>query len=318
MEGQKLERFINSFITGKCEDVLKEFPENSIDLIVTSPPYADQRFYGTDESRIHPDDYVEWFLPKAIEFKRVLKETGSFILNINDKVVDGKQHLYVFELVLRLVKEIGFNFVRDYIWFNPSTPPNIFSTGKYGRTKKSHEYCFWFSKGDTWTFNLDPIRKPYSQGMQKFLQGRGKGDRKYNSRPSTHSFDCKKVWPDNGGSDPGSVIKLDYIDYIDDPGSVIEIGNTSSNDSFIKMCKAKGIAHPARFPEKLVEFFILAGSNENDIVLDPFCGSGTTAVSAHRHKRRWIGIDANKDYCELAYDRMKLEFRDEYEQMRLI
>jgi DNA modification methylase len=318
MERQKLERFINSFITGKCEDVLKEFPENSIDLIVTSPPYADQRFYGTDESRIHPDDYVEWFLPKAIEFKRVLKETGSFILNINDKVVEGKQHLYVFELVLKLVKEIGFNFVRDYIWFNPSTPPNIFSTGKYGRTKKSHEYCFWFSKGDTWTFNLDPIRKPYSHDMLKFLQGRGKGDRKYNSRPSTHSFDCEKVWPDNGGSDPGSVIKLDYIDYIDDPGSVIEIGNTSSNDSFIKMCKAKGIAHPARFPEKLVEFFILSGSNENDIVLDPFCGSGTTAVSAHRHKRRWIGIDANKDYCELAYDRMKLEFPDEYEQMRLI
>ena len=154
--------------------------------------------------------------------------------------------------------------------------------------------------------------------MLKFLQGRGKGDRKYNSRPSTHSFDCEKVWPDNGGSDPGSVIKIDYIDYIDDPGSVIEIGNTSSNDSFIKMCRAKGIAHPARFPEKLVEFFILAGSNENDIVLDPFCGSGTTAVSAHRHKRRWIGIDANKDYCELAYDRMKLEFPDEYEQMRLI
>ncbi|SDX88309.1 DNA methyltransferase [Tepidimicrobium xylanilyticum] len=97
-----MERFINSFITGKCEDVLKEFPENSIDLIVTSPPYADQRFYGTDESRIHPDDYVEWFLPKAIEFKRVLKETGSFILNINDKVVEGKQHLYVFELVFHL------------------------------------------------------------------------------------------------------------------------------------------------------------------------------------------------------------------------
>lgn len=302
-EGDKLEQFINSFITGKCEDVLKEFPDNCIDLIVTSPPYADQRFYGTDESKIHPDKYVEWFLPKAIEFKRVLKETGSFVLNINDKVVKGKQHLYVFELVLKLTKEIGFNLVRDYIWFNPSTPPNIFSTGKYGRTKKSHEYCFWFSKGDSWTFNLDPIRKPYSKDMMKYLQGRGKGDRKYNARPSTHSFDCEKVWTDNGGSDPGSVII---------------IGNTSSNDSFIKMCKEKGVVHPARFPEKLVEFFILAGSNENDIVLDPFCGSGTTAVSAHRHNRKWIGIDSNKVYCELAYDRMKLEFPNEFEQMRLI
>lgn len=302
MEGQKLERFINSFITGKCEDVLKEFPENSIDLIVTSPPYSDQRFYGTDESRIHPDDYVEWFLTKAIEFKRVLKETGSFILNINDKVVEGKQHLYVFELVLKLVKEIGFNFVRDYIWFNPSTPPNIFSTGKYGRTKKSHEYCFWFSKGDTWTFNLSPIRKPYSKSMLKtFEEQKAFSDNRI-KKPSGHSFNIKR-WRNKGGSDPGSVLT---------------IPNTISNDKFNKMCRNRGIAHPARFPEKLVEFFILAGSNENDIVLDPFCGSGTTAVSAHRHKRRWIGIDANKDYCELAYDRMKLEFPDEYEQMRLI
>ena len=303
---------INQFIVGDCEEVLKTFPDNCIDLIVTSPPYADLRDYGVPGSRIKPDKYVEWFLPKAIQFKRVLKETGSFVLNINDRVVNGKQHTYAFELLLALVKEVGFNFVRDYIWYNPATPPNSYSTGRYGRTKKSHEYIFWFSKGDKWTFNLDPIRKPYSHDMLKFLQGRGKGDRKYNSRPSTHSFDCEKVWHDNGGSDPGSVIKIDYIDYIDDPGSVIEIGNTSSNDSFIKMCRAKGITHPARFPEKLVEFFILAGSNENDIVLDPFCGSGTTAVSAHRHKREWIGIDLNGDYCNLAYERMELEFPNEF------
>lgn len=293
-----MEKHSNSFITGKCEEVLADFPENSIDFIVTSPPYADQRFYGSDESKVNPDKFVDWFLPKAEQFMRVLKEDGSFVLNINDKVVKGVQHLYVFELVLRLSRETGFNLVRDYIWFNPSTPPNIFSSGKYGRTKKSHEYCFWFSKSDKWTFNLDPIRKPYSKDMQKFLEGKGKGDRSYNTRPSTHTFDCEKVWNDNGGSDPGSVI---------------EIGNTSSNDSFIKMCKEKGIHHPARFPEKLVEFFILSGSNEGDIVLDPFSGSGTTAVSAHRNGRKWIGIDANDDYNKLAYDRMKLEFPTEFE-----
>jgi len=298
-----LEPFVNGILAGKCEEVLKTLPENSVDLIVTSPPYADQRFYGTDESRIPPDDYVDWFLPKAIEFKRVLKDTGSLILNINDKVVNGRQHLYVYELVVALSREIGFNFVRDYIWYNPATPPNIFSTGKYGRTKKSHEYCFWFSKGGKWTFNLDPIRKPYSRDMQKFLDGRGKGGREHNTRPSTHSFALDKKWPDRGGSDPGSVI---------------EIGNTHSNDAFSKMCRAKGIAHPARYPEKLVEFFILAGSNEDDLVLDPFCGSGTTMVSAHRHKRRWIGIDVNIEYCELAYERMKLEFPEDHEKMRLI
>jgi DNA modification methylase len=288
-----LEKKTNSFITGNCEDILKEFPENTFDLILTSPPYADQRFYGKTESKIHPDDFVDWFLPKAKEFYRVLKNNGSFVLNINDKVVKGFQHLYVFELVVLLSKELKFNLVRDYIWFNPSSPPNIYSSGKYGRTKKSHEYCFWFSKGKTWTFNIDPIRKPYSQDMMKYLAGKGKGNRKENLRPSTHSFNCEKKWTDNGGSDPGSVI---------------EIGNTSSNDSFMKMAKERKIFHPARFPEKLAEFFILSGSNEGDLVLDPFSGSGTTAISAQRNNRNWIGIDSNPDYNLLASERMVMEF----------
>jgi DNA modification methylase len=292
-----LEKYVNRFLIGNCEEILKLFPKQYINLIVTSPPYANQRFYGSGESSVHPDRFVDWFMPKAEEFYRVLKNDGSFILNISDKVVNGLQHLYVFELVFRLCRELGFGLVRDYIWYNPSSPPNIYSSGKHGRTKKSHEYCFWFCKGDNWTFNLDPIRKPYSKDMQKFLQGKGKGDRSFNTRPSTHSFNCEKVWPDNGGSDPGSVI---------------EIGNTSSNDSFMKMCKQEGINHPARFPEKLVEFFVLSGSNKEDIILDPFSGSGTTAVSSHRNGRNWIGIDSNPDYCELAYKRMKQEFGEDF------
>ena len=283
----------NQFLVGKCEKVLLQFPEGCIDLIVTSPPYADQRFYATGEFKIKPNDYVDWFLPKAKQFFRVLKSNGNFILNINDKTENREQSLYVFELLLALKKEIGFKFIRDYIWYNPATPPNIFSTGKYGRTKKSHEYCFWFAKGNDWTFNLDPIRKPYSKDMTKFLQGRGKGGRDMNTRPSTHSFDCAKIWDNKGGADPGSVIV---------------IGNTNSNDTFAKLCKQNDITHPARFPEKLAEFFILAGSNPGDIVLDPFMGSGTTAIMAEKHNRRWLGIDANELYCELARQRYHTEF----------
>lgn len=290
ISGEK--KHIDSFVTGRCEEVLSCFSDECINFIFTSPPYADQRFYGTDEFKIPPKDYVEWFLPKAKEFYRVLSTTGSFVLNINDKVVNGEQQLYVYELVIKLCREIGFKLVRDYIWYNPATPPNIYSTGKYGRTKKSHEYCFWFSKSESWTFNLDPIRKPYSKDMQKFLEGKGKGGREENTRPSTHSFDCGKVWNNNGGSDPGSVI---------------EIGNTNSNDMFFKLCKEKGIVHPARFPEKLAEFFIMAGTNEGDIVLDPFSGSGTTAIVAARNNRHWIGIDANSEYCNLAEARMSME-----------
>lgn len=292
MPKSNLKSFENKFIVGDCVEVMKDMPSKSVDLILTSPPYADQRDYGTEHSSIEPDDYIKWFAPKARQIKRVLKDNGSFVLNINDKTVDGFQHLYAFELLIFLCQKMGFHLVRDYIWYNPATPPNVFSRGGYGRTKKSHEYCFWFSKSSDWTFNLDPIRKPYGKDMEKFLNGQGKGDRNANSRPSTHNFNCEKVWANKGGSDPGSVIML---------------GNTNSNDLFSKLCKERGIAHPARFPEKLAEFFILSGTNEGDVVLDPFSGSGTTAISAARNNRRWIGIDANADYCDLAKARMDIE-----------
>ena len=280
---------LDMFITGDCEEVMAKMPENSVDLIVTSPPYADQRLYGTANSSARPNDFIDWLWPKTLQMKRVLKEDGSLILNINDKVVDNFQHLYVYELIIKLCKEGGFKLVRDYIWHNPSSPPNIYSSGNHGRTKKSHEYCFWLVKGDSWYFNIDPIRKPYSADMERLLAGKGKGDRSENERPSTHSFDCQKVWTDNGGSDPGSVI---------------EIGNTASNDRFSVLCREKNIEHPARFPEKLAEFFILAGSEPEDLVLDPFSGSGTTAVSACKNGRHWIGIEANVSYNELANERM--------------
>lgn len=290
---ESIDDFIGKFIPGDNLEILRAMPSESVDLIFTSPPYADLRNYGVKGSSIKPSEYTDWFIERAREFKRVLKSTGNFVLNINDRVVNGKQQLFVYEIVIALCKDLGFNLVRDYVWFNPSSPPNIYSQGKYGRTKKSHEYCFWFSKSDTWKFNMDPIRKPYSKDMQKYLNGKGRGSREENKRPSTYTFDCSKTWTDHGGSDPGSVIVL---------------GNNASTDMFTKWCKERGISHPARFPEKLAEFFILAGTDPGDVVLDPFSGSGTCAISAQRHNRRWIGIDINEDYCELSRCRMELEF----------
>ena len=157
MKKQKIETYLNKFIVGDCETIMKQFPSDSIDLVLTSPPYADKRDYGTEVASIAPDAYVDWFLPKGREIFRILKPNGSFVLNISDKVVAGYQHLYVFELLLKLCQEVGFHLVRDYIWYNPATPPNVYSRGGYGRTKKSHEYCFWMAKGAEWTFELDPI-----------------------------------------------------------------------------------------------------------------------------------------------------------------
>ena len=268
----------------------------SIDFVITSPPYANQiKNYGENTKRLKPDEFIDWFIPRAKELYRVLKKNGSFILNINDKT-DGKyQSIFVFKLVVALCEEIGFHLVRDYVWYNPATPPNVFSRGTMGRTKKSHEYCFWFAKSETWTFNMDPIRKPYSMKMSKFLNGETHGNRTKNTRPSRHSFNLDEKWKNNGGSDPGSVII---------------ISNTSSNDLLQKTCKEMGIRHPARFPEKLVEFFILSGTNEKDIILDPFAGSGTTGIVAYKHNRNWICIEINPDYCKLARQWLKKTKKD--------
>lgn len=281
-----LSEYKNTVLCGDCLRLAENIPNGSINMIITSPPYADQiKDYGERVKKIKPDKFVEWFTPRAKEFYRILTNDGSFVLNINDKLDGDFQSLYVFRLVLALCDEVGFHLVRDYIWYNPATPPNVFSRGTMGRTKKSHEYCFWFSKSDKWTFNMDPIRKPYSKDMQKFLEGKGKGDRNDNTRPSRHNFDLSHAWTNHGGSDPGSVIVL---------------GNNSSNDGFQKLRKELGINHPARFPQQLVEFFLLAGTNEGDLVLDPFAGSGTTGVVSQRLHRDWICMDVNPDFCKLA------------------
>lgn len=285
---------MNEFINGECLEEMKKMPDESIDFIFTSPPYANQiKDYGATGIKIKPDQFDNWFLPRAQEMYRILKSEGSFVLNINDKL-DGKfQSLFVFKLVVMLVEQVGFHLVRDYIWYNPATPPNVFSRGTMGRTKKSHEYCLWFSKTDKWTFNMDPIRKPYGDRMMELFQSAPQGDRSANSRPSRHNFDLSHAWKNNGGSDPGSVIS---------------ISNTSSNDTFHRLCKQFGIGHPARFPESLVEFFIKAGTNEGDVVLDPFGGSGTTAIVAHRLGRDFRYIEINPEYHEMAQKWYEVEF----------
>ena len=286
-ETKKL-KLSNSYICGDCLEILRDIPDESIDLIMTSPPYADQiKDYGDVVKKIKPNDYIDWFLPRAKEFYRVLQPEGSFILNINDKLDGHYQNIFVFKLVIALCEEIGFHLVRDYIWYNPATPPNVFSRGTMGRTKKSHEYCFWFSKSDKWTFNMDPIRKPYSKSMMEIIDGKAveRGGRDKNSRPSRHNFDLSHPWDDKGGADPGSVIS---------------VSNTASNGFVQRLCKEMGIKHPARYPEKLVEFFVLSGSNPGDIVLDPFAGSGTTGVVARKNGRQYLCIDVNPDYQKLG------------------
>lgn len=146
---------MGTFLRGDCLEQMKSIPDGSVNLIITSPPYADQiKDYGAVVETVDSNRFIDWFIPRAAEMHRVLAEDGSFVLNISDKIVGKYQNLFVFKLVIALCDQIGFHLVRDYIWYNPATPPNVFSRGTMGRTKKSHEYCFWFCKGETWTFNV--------------------------------------------------------------------------------------------------------------------------------------------------------------------
>ena len=131
--------FVNKIIHGDCEKILKGFPDNSIDLIFTSPPYADQRqrTYGG----VKPDDYVDWFLPKAEQFLRVLKPTGTFILNIKERVVDGERHIYVIELILKM-REQGWLWTEEFIWHKKNSYP-----GKWpNRFRDNWERLLQFNK----------------------------------------------------------------------------------------------------------------------------------------------------------------------------
>ena len=105
---------------GDCADVLRDYPDDFFDLIVTSPPYADcrEKTYGG----IKPGAYVQWFLPKSEQFFRVLKPTGTFILNIKEKVVQGERHTYVIELILALRKQ-GWLWTEEFIWHKKKLSP---------------------------------------------------------------------------------------------------------------------------------------------------------------------------------------------------
>lgn len=129
----------NRILLGDCLELLSMMPSNSVDLVVTSPPYADSRkaTYGG----IHPDRYVEWFLPVSEQIQRVLKPTGTFILNIKEKVVDGERHTYVLELIMAM-RQQGWLWTEEYIWHKRNSAP-----GKWpNRFRDAWERCLQFNR----------------------------------------------------------------------------------------------------------------------------------------------------------------------------
>jgi site-specific DNA-methyltransferase (adenine-specific) len=272
-----LERFINQITEGDCRELLPQLPDGCVDLIVTSPPYADQRkqVYGG----VHPDEYVEWFLPISAELKRVLKPTGSFVLNIKERVVNGERHTYVLELILKM-REQGWLWTEEYIWHKKNTYP-----GKWpNRFRDAWERCLHFTKQKQFKMFQEAVMVPMGEWRHTRLRKLNENDlRRDVSRVGSGFGKRVANWIGREWAYPTNVLHM-----------ATECYNRN---------------HAATFPVDLPAWFIRLFTEPGDVVLDPFIGSGTTAVACVRLGRRYIGFEWNPEYVQVARERLEKESR---------
>jgi DNA modification methylase len=257
---------------GDCLDVLQTFPDACVDLIITSPPYADQR--STTYGGVKPDDYVDWFLPRSAQFLRVLKSTGSFVLNIKEKAINGERHTYVLELILALRRQ-GWLWTEEYIWHKRNCYP-----GKWpNRFRDAWERCLHFTRARQFKMNQEAVMVPMGDWAQTRLKSLGKNDVvRYDSQVGNAFAKNIANWKGRQMAYPTNVIHL-----------ATECGNKS---------------HSAAFPLGLPQWFIKLLSDEGDLVLDPFVGSGTTIDAAVELRRRAVGIDTSSDFVALCREKV--------------
>lgn len=274
-------------------DMLKTVPDGSVNLVLTSPPYAlhFKKAYGN----VSKSDYVEWFLPFAREIHRVLADDGSFVLNIGGSWNPGAptRSLYHYKLMIALVEELGFHLAQECYWYNPAKMPvpAEWVTVRRVRIKDSVEHVWWLSKTHHPKADNRKVLRPYSADMLRLAK---KGVRT-TVRPSGHSINSSFDKIESGGSIPSNVFEDQIVN------EMLIAGNNAANDLYTKRCKESDTKiHPARFPAVLPEFFIKLLTDEGDLVIDPFAGSNTTGSVAERLGRRWIAAELVEEYLEAS------------------
>lgn len=273
---------------------LRAMPSNSVNLVVTSPPYAlhFKKEYGNETK----EGYVQWFLPFAIEIFRVLTHDGSFVLNIGGSYNKGAptRSLYHFKLLIALVDQIGFHLAQECFWHNPAKMPvpAEWVTVRRVRVRDSVEYVWWLSKSPHPKASNLKVLREYSEDMIRLNR---KGLRE-TVRPSGHVIRGSFNKLDAGGAIPSNVLEGNWEDA---PESRLTMGNNSANDVYTMRCKEEGIKiHPARFPAVLPRFFIKMLTEPNDLVLDPFAGSLTTGAVSEKLDRRWAACESVEEYLK--------------------
>ena len=293
-------------VQGDSLELLKQLDNNSVDLIITSPPFSLQRHKSyTNCNEVCQDEYVDWLLQFGSFAYDKLKKSGSFVIDLGGAYQKGSpiRALYPFRFMLRMCDEIGYKLAQDMYWHNPSALPTPIEwvNKRKMRCKTSVDTVWWFSKDDMPKSDIKNVLAPYSSRMQDLFDAPEAFIKEEGTiRPSGHVLG-RNSWTTNNG---GSI-----------PPNLLQISNSESNSQYLRYCKAIGIkGHPARFPAKLPEFFIKMLTDEGDLVIDIFSGSNTTGKVAEDLGRKWLSIDLSNEYVASS----SFRFVNNEEQARMI
>ena len=275
----------NTIYNGNCRELLNDktfIKDNSVHLIVTSPPYSDRRksTYGG----IHPKEYVEWFLPLSEQMLRIRKPQGSLIVNIKEHVKNGERQTYVLELILAMNKQ-GWKWTEEYCWYKKTAFP-----GKWpNRFRDSWERCLHFTKEKKFYMNQDAVKVPIGDWAEKRFKSMSENDFiRYTSGTNKHLGKRVANWMNKRKVYPHNVLVFEKEHY-SLPSNVLELCPVTNHKN-----------HSACFPLELPAWFIRLLSKKNDLVLDPFIGVGTTALACRLLGRNYIGIEKQKEYVKEA------------------
>lgn len=272
----------------------------AVTLGVTSPPYADRRKYDeTTEFRpIPPDEYVEWFTPLPTNIAQVLAPDGSWVVNIKPGADGLDRDLYVYDLVLAHVRQWGWHLADEYCWERSGVPK-----APTRRLKNGWEPVYQFTRGD-WKWRPDAVR--HESDAVVIPIGEGAGDTGWADRQGTggdlfarnRQAAAAKRAPSN--ADRQGTVGDEWFADRNEPGLAYP---SNRLPTFAGSHEATG--HPAAYPIGLPEFFIRLLTDPGDVVLDPFAGSGSTIIAAHRTGRVGLGVELSPHYTDIALARIQ-------------